>query len=220
MVSALLLHVLSAGFALQGVARPPAVRTLPAARMTPQMSEAEDALAPPAEPAPPPVDPAEPSPRAYDKAEEKALRSVRVDFGGYPEGKYYKIEAEEGAAAAYAKVREDHPALKAWSDEEILVTRLSLKSTPVEILLYTPIGPFIVLSAIAIWRDGLSAWGIPPCREVRPRALPCLGRARAAHCPRALCPNLTGLACFRTRQYVDFCAAGLVPDGNILFFNK
>ena len=30
---------------------------------------------------------------------------------------------------------------------------------------YSPIGPFLVLSAISIWRDGLAAWGIPPCRD-------------------------------------------------------
>ena len=40
-----------------------------------------------------------------------------------------------------------------------------LQSTPSEILLGTPIGPFIILSAISIWRNGLAAWNIPPCKE-------------------------------------------------------
>ena len=149
------------------------------------------AMCAPEEPPPAPVAPAEPAApaplfpneRTYDSAEEKALRAVRKAFGGYPEGKYYKIESEEGETAGYAQVRTDYPVLGAWSDAEIKDTKSSLKSTTAEILIDTPIGPFIVLSAIAIWRDGLSAWGIPPCRD-----------------------------------YVDFCAAGLVPDGNMLFF--
>ena len=40
-----------------------------------------------------------------------------------------------------------------------------LQSTPTELLVNSPLGPFIVLSGISIWRDGLAAWNIPPCKE-------------------------------------------------------
>ena len=40
-----------------------------------------------------------------------------------------------------------------------------MNSSLSEVLIYSPIGPFLVLSSIAIWRDGLSVWGIPPCRD-------------------------------------------------------
>ena len=108
------------------------------------------------------------STRAYDAAEEKALRQARLDFGGYPAGKYYTIKSTEGAAAAYECVRTDLPALGSWTDDEIDVTIKSLRSTPFELLVYSPIGPFIVLSSLAIVRDGmdLGASGrLPPCRE-------------------------------------------------------
>ena len=62
-------------------------------------------------------------------------------------------------------MRTDFPVLTQWSDDEIGDTIDELQSTPAEILIYSPIGPFLVLSAIAIWRDGLSAWGIPPCKD-------------------------------------------------------
>lgn len=103
--------------------------------------------------------------RTFDKAEEKALRKVRLDFGGYPAGKYYTLEQESGAEAACAQVRTDFPVLNAWSNDEILATYQDLSSTPAEIFIYSPLGPFFVLSAISIWRDGLSAWGIPPCKD-------------------------------------------------------
>jgi hypothetical protein len=70
--------------------------------------------------------------RSYDKAEEKALRKTRLDFGGYPAGPYYTLEKEEGVDAAYAKVRSDHPVLGQWSDEEIRDTVAALKTTPAE----------------------------------------------------------------------------------------
>ena len=100
--------------------------------------------------------------RAYDDAEEKALRKTRLGFGGYPAGPYFAI-AQTDTAAAYAQVRKDHKALVEWTDDEIKATFMSLKPTPAELLIYSPFGPFIVLSAISIWRDGLSAWNIPPC---------------------------------------------------------
>ena len=28
-----------------------------------------------------------------------------------------------------------------------------------------PVGPFLLLSGIAIWRDGMAPWGILPCRD-------------------------------------------------------
>ena len=98
-------------------------------------------------------------------AQEKALRKTRLDFGGYPAGPYYTLEQESGKAAAYDQVRKDHPVLAEWSDDEIKATVENLQSTVAELLIYSPIGPFIVLSAIAIWRDGLAAWGIPPCKD-------------------------------------------------------
>ena len=103
--------------------------------------------------------------RSYDAAQEKSLRKVRLDFGGYPAGKYYTLEKEESYAAAYAAVRKDYPNLGDWSDGEIETTVNSLSSTFQEILIYSPIGPFLVLSAIAIWRDGMAPWGIPPCKD-------------------------------------------------------
>lgn len=102
--------------------------------------------------------------RTFDAAEEKALRKVRLDFGGYPAGPYYLIEQDEGAPAAYAKVRSDFPILESWADDEIKDVVNDLKSTPAELLIYSPIGPFLVLSAISIWRDGMAPWGIPPCK--------------------------------------------------------
>ena len=101
----------------------------------------------------------------YDKATEAALRATKLDFGGYPPKKYYEIQAAGGEAKAYASVRKDHPVLSNWSDIQIRDAISELKPTLAEILIQTPIGPFLVLSAIAIFRDGLSAWGVPPCRE-------------------------------------------------------
>ena len=100
--------------------------------------------------------------RPFGKDEEKALRRVRIAFGGYPAGKYYELEQQEGATVAYDAVRADHATLIDWSDDEIKATVNSLMSTPTEILINSPIGPFLVLSALAIWRDGLDVWGIPP----------------------------------------------------------
>ena len=57
------------------------------------------------------------------------------------------------------------PAVADWSDAEIGLALKELKTTPLEVLTDTPIGPFLVLSAIAIWRDGMGPWGIAPCRE-------------------------------------------------------
>lgn len=102
--------------------------------------------------------------RSYNKAEEKALRKTKLDFGGYPAGPYYEIKVAEGLEAAYAAVRNDHPVLSDWSDAEIRATVNSIKPTASEIFLLTPIGPFFILSGVAIWRDGLTAWGIAPCK--------------------------------------------------------
>lgn len=113
------------------------------------------------EPAPAPADRA----RGYGKEEDKALRLCRTSFGGYPAGAYYELEQAEGLEAAYAVLRSDHPALADWSDAEIGLALKELKTTPLEVLTDTPIGPFLVLSAIAIWRDGMGPWGIAPCRE-------------------------------------------------------
>ena len=102
--------------------------------------------------------------RAYGKEEDKALRLVRTGFGGYPAGPYYDLEQSEGLEAAYAMVRSDHAVLAEWSDAEIGLALKELKTTPLELLTDSPIGPFLVLSSIAIWRDGMAPWGIAPCR--------------------------------------------------------
>lgn len=95
--------------------------------------------------------------REYNAAEEKALRKARLGFSGYPAGPYYGLSKEDAAAS----VRSDHPVLKDWSDNEINDTIDDLDSTLVEILVQSPIGPFLVLSAISILRDGmdLGEWG-------------------------------------------------------------
>ena len=152
--------LLATGFALQAP-----LGGLRAAQATPAFAPAR--LCAPAEESAAP-EPSMGGLRSYDKTEEKALRQTRLDFGGYPAGKYYTLEQQEGPAAAYAQVRKDHPALSGWSDGEIQTTVESLKSTPAELLIYSPLGPFLVLSAISIWRDGLSAWGIPPCSVSTP----------------------------------------------------
>ena len=72
---------------------------------------------------------------------------------------------EEGRLVAYAEVRRDFQVLKEWSDVELRDTLGKMTSTPAELLIYSPLGPFVVLSSIAIFRDGLSVWGIPPCRD-------------------------------------------------------
>ena len=102
--------------------------------------------------------------RAYGKEEDKALRLVRTGFGGYPAGPYYDLQQSEGLEAAYAMVRSDHAVLAEWSDAEIRLALKELKTTPLELLTDSPIGPFLVLSSIAIWRDGMAPWGIAPCR--------------------------------------------------------
>ena len=103
---------------------------------------------------------------SYSAEEDKALRVCRIEFAPYPAGKYNKIVDEgDGRAAAFDQCRQDLPALASWSDEEIEATYNAIQSTPLELLVNTPIGPFFLLSSFAIWRDGLSAWNIPPCKE-------------------------------------------------------
>lgn len=103
--------------------------------------------------------------REYNAEEEKALRAIRLEFGGYPPGKYFTIQQEQSDAAAYEQVKKDQPTLASWTDAEISDVLDEMVSTPAELLIYSPIGPFLILSAISIWRDGLSAWGIPPCKD-------------------------------------------------------
>ena len=69
---------------------------------------------------------------------------------------------------AYDMVRADLPALGQWSDKEIEATIDALKSTPIELLVYSPIGPFLLLSGISIFRDGMelgAAGRLPPCKD-------------------------------------------------------
>ena len=106
--------------------------------------------------------------REYNEAEEKALRVCRIEFAPYPAGKYNKIASLEeglGPKAAFDQARKDLPALASWSDLEIEATYTSLNSTPQELLIQSPLGPFLILSAISIWRDGLAVWNIPPCKD-------------------------------------------------------
>ena len=86
----------------------------------------------------------------YSNVEDKALRAVRKGFGGYPAGPYYGLPPD----AAYDLVRSDHAVLSEWSNEDIADTVADIKSTPLEILIDTPIGPFLFLSTIAIAQDG------------------------------------------------------------------
>ena len=86
----------------------------------------------------------------YSNIEDKALRAVRKGFGGYPAGPYYGLPPDE----AYDLVRSDHAVLAEWSNEDIQDTVADIKSTPLEILIDTPIGPFLFLSTIAIAQDG------------------------------------------------------------------
>ena len=86
----------------------------------------------------------------YSNIEDKALRAVRKGFGGYPAGPYYGLPRDE----AYDLVRSDHAVLAEWSNEDIEDTVADIKSTPLEILIDTPIGPFLFLSTIAIAQDG------------------------------------------------------------------
>lgn len=104
--------------------------------------------------------------RSYNAEEEKALRVCRIEFAPYPSGKYNKLEGEDGPGrvAAYEQCRKDLPALSSWSDDEIEATFTYMQSTPSELLFNSPIGPFLVLSGLSIWRDGMAAWGIPPCK--------------------------------------------------------
>ena len=74
------------------------------------------------------------------------------------------IEDGPGRVAAYEQCRKDLPALSSWSDAEIEATFTYMQSTPSELLFNSPIGPFLVLSGLSIWRDGMAAWGIPPCK--------------------------------------------------------
>ena len=106
--------------------------------------------------------------RSYDKAEETALRAVRLAFGGYPAGKYFTVQQTESAEAAYEMVRIDYPVLSGWSDPEIQQTVDSLQTTPAELLKESPLGPFLVLSGWSILRDGLGTGAnqvLPPCNE-------------------------------------------------------
>ncbi|EOD30921.1 hypothetical protein EMIHUDRAFT_99210 [Emiliania huxleyi CCMP1516] len=104
--------------------------------------------------------------RSYNAEEEKALRVCRIEFAPYPSGKYNKLEGEDGPGrvAAYEQCRKDLPALSSWSDDEIEATFTYMQSTPSELLFNSPIGPFLVLSGLSIWRDGMATWGIPPCK--------------------------------------------------------
>ena len=73
----------------------------------------------------------------YSNIEDKALRAVRKGFGGYPAGPYYGLPRD----AAYDLVRSDHAVLAEWSNDDIEDTVADIKSTPLEILIDTPIGP-------------------------------------------------------------------------------
>ena len=99
------------------------------------------------------------------RSELLMLQAVRREFNGFPGGVYFDIQQEKGIAAAYAQVRADYPELTGYSDEKFDVAFDTMGRTFEELFIYSPLGPFVILSSIAIFRDGLSIWGIPPCRE-------------------------------------------------------
>ena len=113
----------------------------------------------------PPPRMSEPAMRSMSPAEEKAMREVRTFFGGYPPGKYFTLEEYNSTEAACTQVRADYPILNEWSDAEIRLVVQEIKPTPTELFWGTPLGPFLILSGISIWRDGMEPWGIPPCRD-------------------------------------------------------
>ena len=84
--------------------------------------------------------------REYNADEEKALRKARIEFGGYPPGKYYELPPSE----QYDAVRKDWPVLGEWADDDLKDTMSEIKPNFVEIMKDTPIGPFLVLSSISI----------------------------------------------------------------------
>ena len=62
--------------------------------------------------------------------------------------------AAEVVLLAVARKCSDHAVLSEWSNDDIKDTVADIKSTPLEILIDTPIGPFLFLSTIAIAQDG------------------------------------------------------------------
>ena len=96
-------------------------------------------------------------------AEEKALRTARLGFGAG--GAYDELRQAGGEPTAYAQVRADHPALLTWADAEIATALRALRPTAFELLTQTPLGPFVFLSGLAMLRDGVDAWGLPPCQQ-------------------------------------------------------
>jgi len=162
MVILSLIVALCSGFALQPRA---AVVSPPARSGRPQLLESEASIAAKERAA---------NVRTANAEEEKALRVCRIEFAPYPEGKYNKIisdedkvypDAAERRRAAFDACRKDLPALASWSNIEIEATYNALERTPSEIFVNSPLGPFFLLSSFCIWRDGLAAWSIPPCKE-------------------------------------------------------
>ena len=94
--------------------------------------------------------------RTPSAAEEKALRAVRKGFGF--DGPYY-VSSETDYSNSWSLARSDHPVLSEWSDEELKTTIDEMQSTPLEILLYSPLGPFFLLSVLAILTDGIDLTG-------------------------------------------------------------
>lgn len=100
------------------------------------------------------------APRSMDAAEEKAIRKARIGFGGYPPGAYYEL-VQTDKPAAYDLVRKDYPELAGWSDDEIADACRDMRPNAKELIVDSPIGPFLVLSAISILRDGLGCTSGP-----------------------------------------------------------
>ena len=109
-----------------------------------------------AEPEPEPVAPPAAGPIVLTAEEEKALREVRIGLGN--EGKYGNRDGRD--PETWAVVKSDYPVLASRADEDLRNALYDLKPTTQELLMYTPIGPFIVLSTIAIRLNGLAPDGL------------------------------------------------------------
>jgi|EP00966_Prymnesium_polylepis_P223650 hypothetical protein len=97
--------------------------------------------------------------------EDKALRKARLGFGY--DGPYFSAGfeplVERTPPDIWAQLRQDHPALSSWSDVELAEFITQMRSTPLEILVATPIGPFLFFSGIALLqKEGI----LPPPPQI------------------------------------------------------
>ena len=84
--------------------------------------------------------------------EEAALREVKIGLGN--DGKYGTRDSRD--PQTWVVVKEDYPVLASRNAADLRNALFDLKPTPMELMQYTPIGPFIVLSTIAILLNGVA----------------------------------------------------------------